>query len=110
MAAKDPCKKHACEIQKCLQANNYLESRCEAVFQEMRRLEDAPSPGGPSSLTCRLRSYRAIPQFILLHGRAAPTAQASSSSRRPRKPEDDKPACRKSRAPSTFVVKTMLLL
>ncbi|XP_039187291.1 cx9C motif-containing protein 4 [Crotalus tigris] len=37
MAAKDPCKKHACEIQKCLQANNYLESRCEAVFQEMRR-------------------------------------------------------------------------
>ncbi|XP_070807890.1 cx9C motif-containing protein 4 isoform X1 [Pituophis catenifer annectens] len=37
MAAKDPCKKHACEIQKCLQANNYLESKCEAVFQEMRR-------------------------------------------------------------------------
>ncbi|XP_070615917.1 cx9C motif-containing protein 4 [Erythrolamprus reginae] len=37
MAAKDPCKKHACEIQKCLQANKYLESKCEAVFQEMRR-------------------------------------------------------------------------
>ncbi|XP_044283130.1 cx9C motif-containing protein 4 [Varanus komodoensis] len=37
MAQKDPCKKYACQIQKCLQANNYLESKCEAIFQEMRR-------------------------------------------------------------------------
>ncbi|XP_039343600.1 cx9C motif-containing protein 4 isoform X3 [Mauremys reevesii] len=37
MPQKDPCQKQACEIQKCLQANNYQEARCEAVLQEMRR-------------------------------------------------------------------------
>uniref|UniRef100_A0A8D0C3E7 Cx9C motif-containing protein 4 n=1 Tax=Salvator merianae TaxID=96440 RepID=A0A8D0C3E7_SALMN len=37
MAQKDPCQKYACEIQKCLQANNYVESKCEAVLQKMRR-------------------------------------------------------------------------
>ncbi|XP_058279179.1 cx9C motif-containing protein 4-like isoform X2 [Hirundo rustica] len=37
MSQKDPCQKQACEIQKCLQANNYLESKCEAVLQEMRK-------------------------------------------------------------------------
>ncbi|XP_064525757.1 cx9C motif-containing protein 4 isoform X2 [Pseudopipra pipra] len=37
MSKKDPCQKQACEIQKCLQANNYLESRCETVLQEMRK-------------------------------------------------------------------------
>ncbi|XP_062997972.1 cx9C motif-containing protein 4 [Elgaria multicarinata webbii] len=37
MAQKDPCQKHACQIQKCLQENNYLESKCEAFFREMRR-------------------------------------------------------------------------
>ncbi|XP_074864284.1 cx9C motif-containing protein 4 [Carettochelys insculpta] len=37
MPQKDPCQKQACEIQKCLQANNYQETRCEAAFQEMRR-------------------------------------------------------------------------
>uniref|UniRef100_A0A8C6U7U8 Cx9C motif-containing protein 4 n=1 Tax=Neogobius melanostomus TaxID=47308 RepID=A0A8C6U7U8_9GOBI len=34
---KDPCQKQACEIQKCLQANKYLESMCEDVIREMRR-------------------------------------------------------------------------
>ncbi|XP_060612301.1 cx9C motif-containing protein 4 [Anolis sagrei] len=37
MAQKDPCQKYACEIQKCLQANNYVESKCEAAIQEMRK-------------------------------------------------------------------------
>ncbi|XP_051639257.1 cx9C motif-containing protein 4 isoform X2 [Manacus candei] len=37
MSKKDPCQKQACEIQKCLQANNYLESKCETVLQEMRK-------------------------------------------------------------------------
>ncbi|KAM8966090.1 cx9C motif-containing protein 4 isoform X2 [Sminthopsis crassicaudata] len=37
MSQKDPCQKQACEIQKCLQANNYMESKCEAVIQELRR-------------------------------------------------------------------------
>ncbi|XP_063273036.1 cx9C motif-containing protein 4 isoform X2 [Prinia subflava] len=37
MSRKDPCQKQACEIQKCLQANNYLESKCEAALQEMRK-------------------------------------------------------------------------
>ncbi|OCT67269.1 cx9C motif-containing protein 4 isoform X2 [Xenopus laevis] len=33
---KDPCKKAACAIQKCLQANRYLEKMCEAEFTAMR--------------------------------------------------------------------------
>ncbi|XP_039427870.1 cx9C motif-containing protein 4 isoform X3 [Corvus cornix cornix] len=37
MSRKDPCQKQACEIQKCLQVNNYMESKCEAVLQEMRK-------------------------------------------------------------------------
>ncbi|XP_028641106.1 cx9C motif-containing protein 4 isoform X2 [Grammomys surdaster] len=37
MPQKDPCQKQACEIQKCLQANNYLESKCQAVIQELRK-------------------------------------------------------------------------
>ncbi|XP_009097708.1 cx9C motif-containing protein 4 isoform X2 [Serinus canaria] len=37
MSQKDPCQKQACEIQKCLQANNYMESKCEAALQEMRK-------------------------------------------------------------------------
>uniref|UniRef100_A0A8D0HNP7 Cx9C motif-containing protein 4 n=1 Tax=Sphenodon punctatus TaxID=8508 RepID=A0A8D0HNP7_SPHPU len=37
MPQKDPCQKQACEIQKCLQANNYVESRCAAVLEEMRQ-------------------------------------------------------------------------
>ncbi|KAM9451016.1 cx9C motif-containing protein 4 isoform 1-T2 [Clarias gariepinus] len=34
---KDPCLKHACAIQKCLQANSYSEDRCEDVFRAMRK-------------------------------------------------------------------------
>ncbi|XP_047572877.1 cx9C motif-containing protein 4 isoform X1 [Lutra lutra] len=37
MPQKDPCQKQACEIQKCLQANNYMESKCQAVIQELRK-------------------------------------------------------------------------
>ncbi|XP_046876063.1 cx9C motif-containing protein 4 [Hypomesus transpacificus] len=37
MPRKDPCQKEACEIQKCLQANKYIESRCEDVMREMLR-------------------------------------------------------------------------
>ncbi|XP_030911975.1 cx9C motif-containing protein 4 [Geospiza fortis] len=37
MSRKDPCQKQACEIQKCLQVNNYVESKCEAALQEMRK-------------------------------------------------------------------------
>nr|XP_023700860.1 cx9C motif-containing protein 4 [Paramormyrops kingsleyae]XP_023700861.1 cx9C motif-containing protein 4 [Paramormyrops kingsleyae] len=33
---KDPCQKQACEIQKCLKENKYMESRCEDVIREMR--------------------------------------------------------------------------
>ncbi|KAI5934460.1 cx9C motif-containing protein 4 [Manis javanica] len=35
MPQKDPCQKQACEIQKCLQANNYMESKCQAVIHEL---------------------------------------------------------------------------
>ncbi|XP_041943430.1 cx9C motif-containing protein 4 [Alosa sapidissima] len=37
MPKKDPCQKQACEIQKCLQANKYIESRCADVIQAMRK-------------------------------------------------------------------------
>ncbi|KAM8752880.1 cx9C motif-containing protein 4 isoform 1-T2 [Rhynchonycteris naso] len=37
MLQKDPCQKQACEIQKCLQANNYMESKCHNVIQELRK-------------------------------------------------------------------------
>ncbi|XP_043913667.1 cx9C motif-containing protein 4 [Protopterus annectens] len=37
MPPKDPCQKQACEIQKCLQANNYLEEKCQAVIREMKK-------------------------------------------------------------------------
>ncbi|KAF6090216.1 C-X9-C motif containing 4 [Phyllostomus discolor] len=37
MLQKDPCQKQACEIQKCLQANNFRDSKCQAVIQELRK-------------------------------------------------------------------------
>ncbi|XP_038631004.1 cx9C motif-containing protein 4 isoform X3 [Scyliorhinus canicula] len=37
MSTKDPCQKQACEIQKCLQAYNYQESKCQHVIQEMHK-------------------------------------------------------------------------
>ncbi|XP_072914433.1 cx9C motif-containing protein 4 [Hemitrygon akajei] len=36
MSTKDPCQKQACEIQKCLQAHHYQESKCQRVIQDMR--------------------------------------------------------------------------
>ncbi|XP_077163447.1 cx9C motif-containing protein 4 isoform X2 [Paroedura picta] len=45
MSQKDPCQKEACEIQKCLQANNYMESKCEAVLKEMRKCCGRYPPG-----------------------------------------------------------------
>ncbi|KAK7130671.1 hypothetical protein R3I94_015970 [Phoxinus phoxinus] len=37
MSQKDPCQKQACAIQKCLQANKYIERRCEDVIRDMRK-------------------------------------------------------------------------
>ncbi|XP_060688665.1 cx9C motif-containing protein 4 isoform X1 [Hemiscyllium ocellatum] len=37
MSTKDPCQKQACEIQKCLQANHYQESRCQHAIEEMHK-------------------------------------------------------------------------
>ncbi|XP_032886351.1 cx9C motif-containing protein 4 isoform X2 [Amblyraja radiata] len=37
MPVKDPCKKQACEIQKCLKAHHYQESKCQHVIQDMYR-------------------------------------------------------------------------
>ncbi|XP_016123156.1 cx9C motif-containing protein 4-like [Sinocyclocheilus grahami] len=37
MPQKDPCQKQACAIQRCLQANKYIESLCEDVIQAMRK-------------------------------------------------------------------------
>ncbi|XP_076850888.1 cx9C motif-containing protein 4 [Brachyhypopomus gauderio] len=41
MSQKDPCQKQACAIQKCLQANRYVESRCEDVIRAMRKCCEA---------------------------------------------------------------------
>ncbi|XP_017284807.1 cx9C motif-containing protein 4 [Kryptolebias marmoratus] len=41
MPQKDPCQKQACAIQKCLQANKYVESMCEDVIRDMRRCCEA---------------------------------------------------------------------
>ncbi|ESO83794.1 hypothetical protein LOTGIDRAFT_132754 [Lottia gigantea] len=37
MPKTDPCQKQACAIQKCLQANNYQESKCESVLEDMKK-------------------------------------------------------------------------
>ncbi|XP_065143348.1 cx9C motif-containing protein 4 [Paramisgurnus dabryanus] len=50
MSQKDPCQKQACEIQKCLQANRYNESRCESVIQAMRKCCEAHA--GENSVCC----------------------------------------------------------
>lgn len=35
--SKDPCKRFACEIQRCLVENSYQEVRCDKVFEVMRQ-------------------------------------------------------------------------
>ncbi|XP_036380170.1 cx9C motif-containing protein 4 [Megalops cyprinoides] len=50
MSQKDPCQKQACAIQKCLQANKYIESRCEDVIREMRRC--CAAHAGEESVCC----------------------------------------------------------
>lgn len=32
---KDPCLKYACELQKCLQANDYKEELCTKIMEDM---------------------------------------------------------------------------
>lgn len=34
---KDPCKKYACELQYCLQANNYNQVRCESIVNKLKQ-------------------------------------------------------------------------
>ncbi|KAG7321205.1 hypothetical protein KOW79_015620 [Hemibagrus wyckioides] len=50
MPLKDPCQKQACAIQKCLQANNYIESRCEDVIRAMRKCCEVHT--GKNSVCC----------------------------------------------------------
>jgi len=35
MVKKDPCLRYACEIQKCLQGNDYNEDRCVVAIQRL---------------------------------------------------------------------------
>ncbi|XP_042196686.1 cx9C motif-containing protein 4 [Callorhinchus milii] len=37
MSTRDPCQTQACEIQKCLQAYHYQESKCQHVIEEMHK-------------------------------------------------------------------------
>ncbi|XP_018607818.1 cx9C motif-containing protein 4 isoform X2 [Scleropages formosus] len=50
MPQKDPCQKQACAIQKCLQANKYVESQCEKEILEMQRCCEALA--GRHSVCC----------------------------------------------------------
>ncbi|KAF4098218.1 cx9C motif-containing protein 4 [Onychostoma macrolepis] len=50
MPQKDPCQKQACAIQKCLQANKYIESLCEDVIQAMRKCCEVHA--GENSVCC----------------------------------------------------------
>uniref|UniRef100_A0A8C2H9H7 C-x(9)-C motif containing 4 homolog (S. cerevisiae) n=1 Tax=Cyprinus carpio TaxID=7962 RepID=A0A8C2H9H7_CYPCA len=50
MPQKDPCQKQACAIQKCLQANRYIERLCEDVIQAMRKCCEAHA--GENSVCC----------------------------------------------------------
>ncbi|MCI4386302.1 hypothetical protein PGIGA_G00060730 [Pangasianodon gigas] len=50
MPLKDPCQKQACAIQKCLQANSYIEGRCEDVIRAMRRCCELHA--GENSVCC----------------------------------------------------------
>jgi len=34
-SGRDPCQKHACHLQDCLQKNNYQESKCEHVINDI---------------------------------------------------------------------------
>ncbi|XP_037950219.1 cx9C motif-containing protein 4 [Teleopsis dalmanni] len=34
--SKDPCKKYACRIQVCLQENQYQESKCQDLLEDLR--------------------------------------------------------------------------
>lgn len=36
MKPKDPCKAHACKIQKCLHENNFQEDRCQKWIEYLR--------------------------------------------------------------------------
>ncbi|XP_030649434.1 cx9C motif-containing protein 4 [Chanos chanos] len=50
MSQKDPCQRQACAIQKCLQENRYVESRCEDVIKAMR--ECCELHAGKESVCC----------------------------------------------------------
>ena len=34
-AGKDPCQRHACNLQDCLQKNNYQERKCQHVIDDI---------------------------------------------------------------------------
>ncbi|XP_043078021.1 cx9C motif-containing protein 4 [Puntigrus tetrazona] len=50
MPQKDPCQKQACAIQKCLQANKYIERLCEDVIRDMRKCCEVHA--GENSVCC----------------------------------------------------------
>ncbi|XP_049882404.1 cx9C motif-containing protein 4 [Pectinophora gossypiella] len=58
--SKDPCKRFACDIQKCLMENNFQEIRCDKVFEAMRQ---CCMKHKPVSLVCDGYDVRAPRQF-----------------------------------------------
>ncbi|BET00035.1 C-x(9)-C motif containing 4 homolog (S. cerevisiae) [Nesidiocoris tenuis] len=49
MKPKDPCKPHACNIQKCLKENNFQEDKC---LQFIEYLRECCVKFGPQSISC----------------------------------------------------------
>ena len=49
MPKKDPCKKYACEIQKCLNSKNFQEGKCQ---EEIDRLKTCCRTWGRESICC----------------------------------------------------------
>ena len=49
MPKKDPCKKYACEIQKCLNSKDFQEGKCQ---EEIERLKECCRTWGKESICC----------------------------------------------------------
>ncbi|KAK3833663.1 MAG: p8 MTCP-1 [Linnemannia gamsii] len=52
-----PCHKQACAIQACLTKNNYQESRCQNVIEQLQKCCQDLIDAGGSSPSCPTKKY-----------------------------------------------------
>ncbi|KAI8379360.1 uncharacterized protein BYT42DRAFT_568512 [Radiomyces spectabilis] len=57
MPETPPCQKYACDIQDCLQKNNYQESKCEAQLVALRKCCEELLDNNGSSVCCPVKKY-----------------------------------------------------